>query len=102
MPKMSAVIKVYDRNPHVLKKLIRFTGYIPANLVDKSKNLITPVKISLQEREKVLQAGDSQIDISFEGTKHHTRILKIHMDEANKDIEEIKFVILEEKKNDDF
>lgn len=79
---MNAVIKAYGRNSHVLRKLIRFNGYIPADLVDKSKNLITPVRISLQEQEKLLHAGDRHIDISFEGTKYHTRISKIHMDEA--------------------
>lgn len=92
---MNAVIKAYDRNPHVLRKLIRFTGYIPANLIDKSKNLITPVRISLQEQEKLLQAGSNQIDISLEGVKYPTKILKIHRDESNKDIEEIELVIVE-------
>lgn len=91
---MNTVIKVYDRNPHVLRKLIRFTGYIPANLVDKPQNLITPVRISLQEQEKLLQTGANQIDISFEGAKYHARISKIHMDEANKNIEEIELTIL--------
>lgn len=91
---MNAVIKAYDRNPHVLRKLIHFTGYIPVNLVDKSKNLITPVRISLQEQEKFLQAGGSQIDISFEGAKYHTRISKIHMDETNKNIDEIELAIV--------
>lgn len=91
---MNIAIKAYERNPHVLRKLIRFTGYIPANLADESKKLITPVKISLQEQEKLLQAGSSQIDISFEGIKYHTRISKIHMDEANKDMEEIELAIV--------
>lgn len=91
---MNAVIKAYDRNPHVLRKLIRFTGYIPANLVDKSKNLITPVRISLQEQEKLLRAGDNQIDISFKGAKYHTRISKVYTDEANKDIDEIELAIV--------
>lgn len=91
---MNTAIKVYDRNPHVLRKLIRFTGYIPANLVDQSKNLITPVRISLQEQEKLLQTGDNQIDVSYEGADYHTRISKIHMDEVNQDIDEIELAIV--------
>lgn len=91
---MKTTVNAYERNPHVLRKLIHFTGYIPANIVDESKKSVTPVRISLQEQEKILRADDNPIDINYEGMNYHTKISKIHMDEANKDIDEVELAIV--------
>ncbi len=86
--------KVYERNPHVLRKLVRFTGYIPANIVDKAEKTVTPVKISKHDQELLMKDKKAQLDIDYDGKKYHTKISKIHMDEASKDIDEIELAVI--------
>ena len=52
---MKEVIKAYSRNPHVLRKLIRFMGFVPANIIEKEKKSVTPVEISQEEQTKLLK-----------------------------------------------
>ena len=93
---MKEVIKAYSRNPHVLRKLIRFMGFVPANINEKEKKSVTPVEISQEEQTKLLKAGEGNttIDISYEGKQYLTRVAGIHMDEANKDIDEIELAVV--------
>ena len=93
---MKEVIKAYTRNPHVLRKLIRFTGYVPANIIEKERKSVTPVEISQEDQKKLLKASDDKttIEISHEGKHYQTKVVKIYMDEANKDIDEIELAII--------
>lgn len=89
-------IKAYSRNPHVLRKLVRFTGFIPANLIGADGKLISPAKIPSQECEELLRAKGTnrQVDIDFEGKKYHTKISNIHMDDLANEIDEINLAVI--------
>lgn len=89
-------LKAYDRNPHVLRKLVRFTGFIPANLIGADGKLIAPAKIPSQECEELLKAKGTnrQFDIDLEGKKYHTQISNIHMDEVADEIDEINLAVI--------
>lgn len=92
---MKKAMIAYDRNPHVVRKLIRFGGYIPANLIDKAKKKITPVKFCLNRQSDFVTAKENNnpIDIFFDNQTYHTKVRQICMDD-NKDIEEIELEIV--------
>lgn len=93
---MKKAMNAYARNPHVLRKLVRFRGFVPANIIEKEKKAVTPVEISQENQEELLEAGNGNktIDIAFEGNQYRAKVAKIFMDEANKDIDEIELAIV--------
>jgi len=93
---MATEIKAYERSPYVLRKLIRFSGYIPANLVDDASKKVIPVKLLEKNGESIIKAtsNDSKVEIEYKGQKYNTRIAKIKLDDTNKDIDEIELAIV--------
>jgi len=91
---MSKEFIALDRNPRVARKLIRFNGYIPANMFVKSENKIFPIEFSDRDQDELLKAGGEkqQINVSYEGRKYSARIVKFHMEETNRDIDEVELV----------
>jgi len=93
---MATEIKAYERNPHVLRKLIRFTGYIPANLIDDASKKVVPIKLLDKAIESIRKAksNDNKVEIEYKGQKYNTRIAKINLDDTNKEIDEIELAVV--------
>jgi len=93
---MATEIKAYERNPHVLRKLIRFSGYIPANLIDDTSKKVVPIKILDKAIESINRANsnDNRVEIEYKGKNYNTRIAKINLDDANKEIDEIELAVV--------
>ena len=74
----------------------KVVGFALGNIIEKEKKSVTPVEISQEEQTKLLKAGEGNttIDISYEGKQYQTRVAGIHMDEANKDIDEIELAVV--------
>ena len=93
---MKEVIKANARNPHVLRKLIRFKGFVPANIIEKEKKAIIPVEISQEEQAKLFNAKDNNatVEINYEGKKYKTNVARVYMVDKSKDIDEIELVAI--------
>ena len=93
---MKEVINAYARNPHVVRKLIRFNNFIPANIICDDKKTVLPVKLEKVKPDELLKknGGSTIFDICYEGKHYNTKIAKISMDAANKDIDEVELAVV--------
>lgn len=93
---MKEVINAYARNPHVIRKLIRFNNFIPANIICDDKKTVLPVKLEKVKPDELLKKNGSStiFDICYEGKHYNAKIAKISMDAANKDIDEVELAVV--------
>jgi len=84
---MTSNIYAYERNPHVLKKLVRFTGYLPASLACDGKDYA--IKIDDCKQTQVFRARDGGdiVDVIFKGNKYHAKISSILMADDKKSVD---------------
>lgn len=81
-----------ERSPHVLRKLVRWQGYIPANLFGEEKDGVVSLKISARETNTMKQAykEGAHVGIEWEGRSCEAVIKKIHYASSEDEIEEIE------------